>query len=337
MDAKIKFIIRRLASLSLTLGAISLILSFLLSLSHSPATAAGSGAGRISSANLQGIGDCDGGYVHKDEFAENQTSFTYSSSFTINRVFIKAGSQNQGQACFGFLANGSDGCYQVSGLQSKVVTVSKVGSGPECKDISHVEFYYDTPCCTPPPQPTDPPTAVPTTAVPTTAVPTTAVVTTEAPTQVVTTEIATTEPPVTQVVTTVAPTTAVPTTAVSTTTVPETIIPPTIVTPTTTVPTTAVPATATPGETIIPQVPTVTSTPTFTSTPTQQVQGPVPTLAPPAETTPRFNQPELIPVTGADHLLSLPRGVLPQQIFLNLGVGLLGVALVLFGIARKFQ
>jgi hypothetical protein len=67
------------------------------------------------------------------------------------------------------------------------------------------------------------------------------------------------------------------------------------------------------------------------------VSAPQATLPPPAASTPRFHQPEVIPVTGVERMPSLPQDTLPQQIFLNLGIGLVSVALVLFGVSRKFQ
>lgn len=77
----------------------------------------------------------------------------------------------------------------------------------------------------------------------------------------------------------------------------------------------------------------------FTQAPTstEAVAGPVATLPPPAATTPRFSQPEVIPVTGNERLPALPAGAMPQQIFMSLGIGLVSVAAVLFGVSKKFQ
>lgn len=94
----------------------------------------------------QGLGDCGTGYIFKDE----TDPYTYTSDQIITKVIVKAGSQNQGEACFTFTADGDNGCYQVTGIGTTTVTVTKIGSGPECKDISHVEFYADNgPTATP--------------------------------------------------------------------------------------------------------------------------------------------------------------------------------------------
>lgn len=72
----------------------------------------------------------------------------------IRRVEIKAGN-----ACYVFNEDGSDGCYEVSGVGGKVATVRQVSEGPDCLGISHVLFYWWSPVLdTPTPTATEGPT-----------------------------------------------------------------------------------------------------------------------------------------------------------------------------------
>ena len=64
--------------------------------------------------------------------------WAYSGDQVIIAVCIKAGTGN-----FAFNADGTDGCYTVSGLGTNNVTVSGGGTGRDCKDISNVVFYTD--------------------------------------------------------------------------------------------------------------------------------------------------------------------------------------------------
>lgn len=103
---------------------------------------------------MNGQGDCGTGYIAKDGSAP----FEYSGDQNVCKVMVKAGSQGQGEACYGFKyppANQSDGCYNVSGLGSSSVSVGGGGTSPECKEISHVEFY----ACEETNTPTSPPPA----------------------------------------------------------------------------------------------------------------------------------------------------------------------------------
>lgn len=96
---------------------------------------------------MQGQGNCGEGFVSKDGSAP----FEYDGDQNICKVFVKSGSQGQGDACYGFTfppASQSDGCYSVRGLGSTSVRVTGGGTSSECKEISHVEFY----AC---PRPTD--------------------------------------------------------------------------------------------------------------------------------------------------------------------------------------
>lgn len=104
----------------------------------------------------QGLGNC-GAYDVKIE----HPPFSYTGN--VSSVTIKAGSQNQENACFTFTQDGDNGCYQVVGLHSGQLTVTKIGGGNECKDISHVELLLTLPSPTPSitPTPDVTPTATP--------------------------------------------------------------------------------------------------------------------------------------------------------------------------------
>jgi hypothetical protein len=71
---------------------------------------------------------------------ENQNSdnntVVVTSTVPITTVAIKAGTD-----CFIVTSNGvtGDGCYTVAGIGTTSVTVTRVGAGPGCKGISHVE------------------------------------------------------------------------------------------------------------------------------------------------------------------------------------------------------
>src|SRR5262245_56024815 len=65
----------------------------------------------------------------------------------ITEVAIKAGTR-----CFDYQQDSPGLCYSVTGVGTSTVTIVKVGSGPLCQDISHVEWYTG-------PAPTGTPTA----------------------------------------------------------------------------------------------------------------------------------------------------------------------------------
>lgn len=110
---------------------------------------------RSSRASAQGLGNC-GEFTFKDE--QFPFGFTLPNGI-VKKLVIKAGSQNQGDACFEFIQDGDDGCYSVSGLGTASASATKIGEGPECKDISHVEFTGEDP--TPTPSPSASPSATP--------------------------------------------------------------------------------------------------------------------------------------------------------------------------------
>jgi hypothetical protein len=109
-----------------------------------------------------GGGNCLEGGTKLDFSAEEYTINAPAGS-VVTAVSIKAG-----RDCLGpFTEDFNDGCYAVSGLGTATVTIERIGSGPTCKEISHVEFLTST---SPPPTTTTVPT--------TTTTPTTSTVTT---------------------------------------------------------------------------------------------------------------------------------------------------------------
>ena len=104
-------------------------------------------------------GNCGEGYIYKD----GSSPYEYNGDQNICKVTIKAGSQIQGKACFGFKyppSNQTDGCYSVGGLGSSSVRIWGGGTSNDCKAISHVEFYVCSITNTPPPPNTDTPTPI---------------------------------------------------------------------------------------------------------------------------------------------------------------------------------
>jgi hypothetical protein len=60
---------------------------------------------------------------------------------TVGQVAIRAESdKEEGFECFLYPPLTSGPCYTVSGLGTAVVRVRRIGSGPDCKEISHVEW-----------------------------------------------------------------------------------------------------------------------------------------------------------------------------------------------------
>jgi len=62
----------------------------------------------------------------------------------ITQVAIKAGSSQSGGGCFLFPPLTSSSCYTVDGLGTSTVTINRIGDGPTCKGISHVEYTTTT-------------------------------------------------------------------------------------------------------------------------------------------------------------------------------------------------
>ncbi len=94
--------------------------------------------------------------VTKDESSPYTQTAPNGKIFT--KIYVKAGPN-----CFSSSNNGTlnNGCYLVNGIGTTTSTVSKVGNdGPNCKDISHVEFVYSS--SSPTPTPTLIPSSTPT-------------------------------------------------------------------------------------------------------------------------------------------------------------------------------
>jgi hypothetical protein len=95
-----------------------------------------------------GLGNCLGGDATKTPDDPGDTVIlTAPAGQVITTVAIKAG-----VPCIEFTADGTMGCYTVSGIGTNSVTVTRSGSGPTCKEISHVEFLTST---APPPTTTE--------------------------------------------------------------------------------------------------------------------------------------------------------------------------------------
>jgi hypothetical protein len=99
------------------------------------------GGGVLSSspALAQGAGNCLGGDATKVENPGDTETLTAPAGQVITTVAIKAGN-----ACLEFTADGTVGCYTVEGIGTPSVTVTRSGSGPTCKEISHIEFITST-------------------------------------------------------------------------------------------------------------------------------------------------------------------------------------------------
>lgn len=91
---------------------------------------------------------------------ENERSFTTPSGENVDGVCIKSGSGMFGDTHSESLANGTyeSGCYQVTGVGTNTVTVTKLLDGSECKGISHLDIYYSRSQVTPTPTETITPT-----------------------------------------------------------------------------------------------------------------------------------------------------------------------------------
>ena len=148
------------------LAAMLTLLMVLVACTSESATPTPAGTGTMLVKG--GLGNCapEGSVVVKDEDPGDVTEFT-STSGVITAVYIKAGTP-----CYEFLADQTIGCYTVTGIGTETVTVTRSGSGPECKEISHIEYVIGAPTPTPTPTPTPEPTPTPTPTPTTTPTPT---------------------------------------------------------------------------------------------------------------------------------------------------------------------
>ena len=139
-------------------GALAVMLTLLMVLvacTSESATPSPAGTGKMFVRG--GLGNCapEGSVVVKDEAPGDVNEFT-STSGVITAVYIKAGTP-----CYEFLADQTIGCYTVTGIGTETVTVTRSGSGPDCKEISHIEYVIGAPTPTPTPEPTPTPTPTP--------------------------------------------------------------------------------------------------------------------------------------------------------------------------------
>jgi hypothetical protein len=315
MKAKVGSFLRKLTVITFLLGTACLILGVLLSAAHLQANAAGNDS--LSSELSQQGGLCGDG---EPVAVIHNPPYVYTEGLA-DHVYILT--KGPGSTCIFFNHDGTDpeGCYQVSGLaQGHPVSVIEVGLNEECKGIQHVEFYLShapaptktpvtpSPTCTDTPVPTDTFTPEPPTAT-NTLIPPTA-------TDTATTFVTILPPDASPTNTATATNTTQP--SATSTTLAQTVIPPTLTfTPTNTV-----------RPTVEPSFPSATPRPR-TATPTV-----LPTVLPPSVNT---KVPQVIPVTGDDLESQIQATALPQQMFLNFGAGLLGLALVLYGVSNKFK
>jgi hypothetical protein len=105
----------------------------------------------------QGKGTCIEGATKIDNPGDFEV-ITAPAGSVITAVAIKAGTE-----CFVFPPLTSNDCYSVSGLGTSTVTIERIGSGPACKEISHIEFSTGPGEQPPPPPPPPPPTTTVTT------------------------------------------------------------------------------------------------------------------------------------------------------------------------------
>jgi hypothetical protein len=98
----------------------------------------------------------------------DEISHTVSGGNVVTGVCIKTGGGAEGHSLP--LGNGSfsgtfgpDGCYVVSGVGTPTVTVTRIGTGSDCQELSHIDVLFGppqpngtTPTTTPPKQVTPP-------------------------------------------------------------------------------------------------------------------------------------------------------------------------------------
>jgi hypothetical protein len=102
-----------------------------------------------------GGGNCLVGGTKLDFSAESYTIVAPAGS-VVTTVAIKAGN-----SCTIYTSDSSGPCYAVSGIGTPTVTVTRIGSGSACKEISHIEYL--TGPGTTPTTPTTPTTTTTTT------------------------------------------------------------------------------------------------------------------------------------------------------------------------------
>ena len=110
-----------------------------------------------SSLNATGQGNCADGQI---KIESDPFTYTDPQALPISLVWIKAGSaqSTDGNQCIEFNQDSDNGCYLITGIGTSTVTAQKIGEGPDCKDISHIEIILAqteiTPILTDTPTPT---------------------------------------------------------------------------------------------------------------------------------------------------------------------------------------
>ncbi len=140
--------VKRLGRIAVLAGGVAVLALAVLALGlpgqQSPAQAGGSGC---KDADVTG--------VHE---TQDVVSFDAAPEI-VTGVCIKAGKMFGGHS--GILDNGTfeNGCYEVSGVGTSEVTVTRIGTpGPNCQGISHIDVF--TRIVTPTPTPTPTPTTL---------------------------------------------------------------------------------------------------------------------------------------------------------------------------------
>lgn len=102
-------------------------------------------------------GACDGGIT---DIIGTQDVATYDASpDVVGGVCLKAGNT---QLHTLYVVDFVDECYDVGGIGTHTVTVTRGGEGNPCQGISHIDVLTSTPTSTPTPTPSATPTPTPT-------------------------------------------------------------------------------------------------------------------------------------------------------------------------------
>jgi hypothetical protein len=120
--------------------AFSLVLFSNQNLRNSPALAHGG-----QNAECKDVPDVESG-------SGSLKTYTAPSGQVVTGVCIKSGTNMFSDSHSGVLGNGNyeNNCFVVSGIGTQTVTVTKIGSGNNCQDISHIDVYTGpTPTSTP--------------------------------------------------------------------------------------------------------------------------------------------------------------------------------------------
>ncbi len=109
--------------------------------------------------------ECDNPNAKADN-NQNLLTYTAPSGNIIIGVCIHSGNNMFGGTQHsGLLGDGTyeNGCYTVSGINTQIVTVTRIGSeSPSCQGLSHIDILYSVPDSSPTPTPSPSPTSAPT-------------------------------------------------------------------------------------------------------------------------------------------------------------------------------